>query len=250
MAFSFGSGATHKLDNTTGRATLMTATARTVYARIVVNSASSAARDILNFTSPGVLWHGYFGFGTGGTNVLNWGYEDDGFGFHTLSWTTGFAAGSEHVVVGTYDGANLKIYADTDGVAKATQATTSTPIGGSSPTLLVGNHPSSTTQSFDGLIKELAWFSYALPPGLIMRLGAGDSPLLLPIRPLAYWDFRKDGRDRGRAALHLTASGATLVPHAGVRYSIPRQQWVNRVEAVAAGGATRVVNRQIMIGVG
>lgn len=159
----------------------------TIMALVELNSANTTSRVLFehkgNGANPSDI---YFDLNTAGTNVLEFGFNNFANGFPTTSWTTGWAAGSEHLAFGIWDGTTQRIYADGDPNFKATGTPGSTPGGTWIPQFLnIGNAISSSTRTWDGLIYEILVWNRALTVQERMMLWADPYCLFRP-RPFPY----------------------------------------------------------------
>lgn len=217
MAYSFGAANTDKIVAGTGL-TLWTNHC-SVFVRFTINAANATKRELLNYVTPGGAfdWQLFFDFGTGATNQVTFGYRDTTPAYHIATWTSGFTAGSTHTLVGTIDttlgSANVKIYADTDATAKATQTGTVAPIAASAPQWWMGNHQDDTTDSLDGILYEVAyWPTTTLTGANAAALGAANAAGIT--LPAYYWGFGSDAGDMF-GSKPGTVTGAALTSHSG-----------------------------------
>lgn len=161
-----------------------------VAARFLITSANATARYVANFN--GNLQNWTLNFDTGGTNRVSFGFDVSVGTAPRVTWTSGFAAGEIHTLVGTYDFTALKVYADADATPKATAAETRVP-GSDTGNIdfMIGNFFEGASNSFDGVIYQLAYWPDAVLSGQdAARFGLGYAPDMLSRRPWLYYDFK------------------------------------------------------------
>jgi hypothetical protein len=212
MGYSFGASANHKLN---GGALTRATTASSAAFRFKINAANTAVRTVGIYEDAGSsTWNYRLRFSTGTTNQITYMFSRDGGGNTTLlTWTTGFAAGTTHTIVTTYDGANMRIYADTDSTAKVSQAETGTPLTTGSLAFFMGGNAASGVNSLDGVMYETAWWpTTTLTGAQAAQFGAGFTADMLRPLPSNHWLLIGDAVDHiGGVAASVT--GATLVAH-------------------------------------
>lgn len=183
--------------------------------QILTNKAGSASGDRDQ----------WFEFNSSGTNRLAFGFRGPGDGdFPQAEWNSSFTAGSTHFVAGTYDGSNLRIYADTDSTAKATHATSGNPLTGGTPNVRIGNDIADG-RVFDGSICEFAIWNRALSGTECSILGKGFSSLFILNGLTAYLPLVRHtndiiGKNNG------TVTGASIFSHPRIIY--PTQQQIRK----------------------
>lgn len=160
-----------------------------VAARFLITSANATRRYIACLIGANTNWALYFE--TTGTNRAFFQFATGGVNTN-VQWTSGFGAGTLHTLVGTYDLANLQLYADTDPTPKATQAETRLQDTGSSQ-FNIGQFFVTDTSSLDGVLYELAfWPTKCLSGQDAARFGLGYSADMLSVRPAVYFNFKTD----------------------------------------------------------
>lgn len=219
MSYQFDPGTT---DHLAGAAQLtQTSLNRTLYVKFRVDSANATRRFLVASTdTTGTFLGAFLELHSSGTNVVRFGFSTGGStSFPAVTWTSGFAAGSDHILIITYDGANIIIYADSDTTAKASLGETGTPDNsGGTPALYIGNFTASSTLSWDGLIYEVAyWDGTVLGSSDRTVLGGGGAPTDCSVQPTHYWPFTADATDAA-GNLDLTVNGATLVDEAAPQF--------------------------------
>lgn len=217
MAYSFGVGTTDKVEINSGLS--VSSRDRTMYARVKLNSVNTSQREIAAAynSSTGATYAFFFDTFSGVVNNnIRFGFSTGGgVSFPVLNWTSGFSAGSEHILIATYDGAQLALYADADATAKATTAETGTPDVPTSLQMRIGNALSPNTASWDGIIYEVAyWDGTALDSSDRAVLQGGGTPLETAVVPTHFWSFDVDASDDVGAA-DGTVTGATFVSEGG-----------------------------------
>jgi len=210
MGYSFGAGGTNNL----APASIVETAQRTLFVRVRPNAANTTRREIftaLNTTD--FQFHVFACFDTFGTNRFVFGFTaNNGADLRVTGWDTGFSAGTDHYLFGVYDQSTLAIYADQDTSAKATNSFSDTPdVGGMA--LRIGNHAFDTSQSWDGVIYEVAWYDVALTSDERQLLGMGYSPLFLNRMPVMYWPFR-DNAQEIIGQVSTTVTGASFAAEA------------------------------------
>ncbi len=210
MAYLFGAANTDGIDCGTA---VTTGATFSVFVRVKVTAANTVYRALATYanSTTGVEYQMFLAFGAGTTNIVTFGFGAAGT-YPAATWTSGFTAGSTHTLVGTYDGANLRIYADTDATAKVTQATTLTPDSTSIRFQIGQDQGFGNNKSADSTLYEVGWW-----PGTVLTgaqaagMGAGTAP---PTSPSDYWPLVSDalaftGGHNG------TVTGASVVAHSG-----------------------------------
>lgn len=215
MGYLFGATVTDNIacGTTVSRAT----TASSAAVRFKVTSANTSIRRLIRFVDAGNTSINYnLGFSSGATNQANFAFVRDAGGTASLSWTSGFTAGTIHTLVTTYDGATMSLYADTDASAKATVAETGVPFSTGTLSFGIGNAPGAISNtSADSTIYEVAWWPTTLLTGAqAAAFGAGfDATMLGATWPTNHW--RLIGNPNDHIGLkHGTVTGATLAAHA------------------------------------
>jgi hypothetical protein len=215
MAYRFGAGGTDKIRTGTG---IVLASTWSISARLTIAAANATDRVIAAVAPPAGSATCQFYFSSSGTNVLRlFMTTGGGTAFPLVDWTSGFTAGSHHVVVGTYDGSNLRLYADVDATAKATQAASGPPDQDAGTFVTLGNDSGATTASLDGILYEVGWW-----PGVVLTgaqsalLGDRGRPYGTEVTgvptPTEYWGLITDANaDIG--GHHGTVTGAVRVGH-------------------------------------
>ena len=211
MAYLFGAANSDRIDCGTS---VTTASTFSIFVRFKVTAANTVYRALATFanSTTGVEYQMFLAFGAGTTNILTFGFGHGGI-YPALNWTSGFTAGSTHTLVGTYDGANLKLYADTDATPKATLAETNTPDTTSIRFQIGQDMGYGNDKSADSTIYEVGWW-----PGTVLTgaqaaaIGAATAPVIAPTN---YWPLVSDavatfGGQNG------TVTGASVVAHAGI----------------------------------
>lgn len=225
MGLNFAASTTNRLDCGTN---VPTSTNRTFVCWINPNAANTANRAILEFSdASAAAEHAYLSFGSGGTNFVQWGFQSTLNNYLTATWTSGFTAGTWHLLVCTYDGATLKIYADSDATPKATLSTSEIPTTTAGEIFMIGNVPfSSNNRPADCIIGECAWFTSVLGSTDIASLASGVSPQNLTVTPAAYWRM-KGANYASNVIGNLstgntgTITGASVSTHPTITYASP-----------------------------
>jgi hypothetical protein len=212
MAYHFGSAVTDNIDM--GTAVAKHTTAFSVYARFALAQVNGNNRMIACYHD-GVSQAIFYLFATNslGNNSVAFGISTGGgTTFPGAHWLSGFGVGEIHTCVGTYDGANIKLYADTDATAKVIQPETGTADSVAGQHFMIGNQPSASI-SADGNIYEIGWW-----PGTVLtgaqaaQLGAG-SAAGIPL-PTEYWPLI-DSPNALYGGHNGTVTGAFVVTHVG-----------------------------------
>jgi hypothetical protein len=228
-AYLFGAGNSNRIEvgtlNTTG--VLGVGGKCSLAIRFNVTSAN-AARRVLFYAgnAGGTIITCLLDFFTGATNqirVLN--TSANGSLFPAVAWTSGFTAGSTHVVVVTYDGADWRIYADGDATAKATghaffDASYTGPGDESTAGSAIGGLPTGagTNLSADSTIYEVAWYPGVVLTGAQAAAHAnGTQMAATAFVPTNYWGFLGNANDI-YAANNGTVTGASLVSGSGTNW--------------------------------
>lgn len=248
MAYSFGSAVTHNID--CGASVARWTTAASCAVRFTINAANTNVRRLVRFVdSTNTNSNIIFGFSSGATNQVSLAFVRDGGGTASATWTSGFGAGTTHTLVGTYDGANLRIYADTDATAKATVAETGTPFSTGTLNFGIGNSPGGTSSnSLDGTIYEVAWWPTTTLTGAQAAVfGDGfDATMLGATWPANHWRLIGDANDH-IGLKHGTVTGASSVAH-NVKLYLPTRPigYAGAVSTFVAG----IGGRRTLAGLG
>lgn len=129
---------------------------------VKINSSNTVKRTFMeikgNGGTPTDIW---FELNTGGTNRVGFGYYD-GSSWFEAAWVSGFAAGSTHLIIGVWDKATQRIYADGDPNYKATNSITNPPAGTAFPEFSAIGNGISQTSSFEGNIYATRIWNRAL----------------------------------------------------------------------------------------
>jgi hypothetical protein len=209
MAYSFGSGNTNIISYATGLN--IGFSAFSISAVIKPNSANTANRQIVELfgASGSDIW---FMFDSSGTNRVAFGFGLTGGTYPEVKWTSGFGAGTEHVLIAVYDGSTQRIYADTDATHKATNSASGNLISATATGDFIGNVNVGGTRSWDGTLAEVAIWDRALTEAERLALGNRFSPRFFPRGLVRYAPLIRASHDLagGRAG---TVTGATVVPH-------------------------------------
>lgn len=182
-----------------------------ISANITVDAESTARRQIFSQNDADAETDIYFEFKAGTTNRLTFGYADTSSGFPDAEWTTGFTAGSSHIVVGTWDGTTQSIYADGDPTAKATNNPSNTTPRVNAASIRIGNSRANTN-GFEGKISEVGVWNRGLTSAETVLLGKGFSPLLIPNGLIRYWRLVQNANEL-RQGLNGTVTGAVVSDH-------------------------------------
>ena len=216
MGYSFGaSQTTHKIN--CGTAVARATTSSSCAVRFKINAANSTFRVAVRFTDSGESNLNYgLRFNNAATNQISFQFLRDGGGSAASTWTTGFGAGTTHTLVTTYDGANMRIYADTDATAKVTTAETGTPLTTGTLSFMLGNGHTASN-SLDGTLYEVAWWPTTVLTGAqAAQFGAGFTADMLRPLPSNHWllmDSISGVTTDHIGAQHGTVTGASLVAH-------------------------------------
>jgi hypothetical protein len=219
------------------------ATNRTVYARFLWGGGGGAFSSVLTqqgTTGGSPSYEMYLQMEN--TDNAAFGFARSGGGLAQVTWTSGWTSGVEHALIGTYDGSNLRIYADTDATAKATQAETDTAVS-TDAHVIIGNDLVLGNFSFGDPIYEVARFNEVISQASRLALGAGFSPLCLPEKPVWYFDLIRGAQCR-MTGITGTVTGATVVPHTRIYYPAAARM-VTRTPAAAAAA-----RRRMLVGMG
>ena len=192
MAYNFGSVTTDKID--CGAIPQPTSGSFSLSVRVRPKAANTSRRYwtvYANAAGTTFLW--YLGFTGSGTNRIEFGFKDGVAGFPNATWTSGFGANEEHLVIAVFDDAanTLSIYADGDAAAKVTTSSVTTNLAAGTATMVIGNNPAATTESADADICDMCyWYGRALSVADRMALYDGTPPPDLVCPPTRYWPLR------------------------------------------------------------
>ena len=217
MAYLFPAGAvTDKIDCGTG--VTNGGVNMSLAIRFRPTAANTTIRYLVQLTDS-TDWNFLLQFGSAGTNVVSWGFTT-GAATPAVSWTTGFGAGELHTLVGTYDGANLLLYADTDSTAKATLAETRTPDTGTL-TFVIGNRPATNNCAASTIYEVAFWPTVTLTGTQAAFFGGGYDAAYL-FAPF-HWRLLTTPNAR-RGGQHGAITGLTRVTH-DARILYPPELW-------------------------
>jgi hypothetical protein len=242
VGYSFGaSQSTHKIN--CGTAVTRFGLASSWAARFKINAANTTFRALTRFVDSGET-NLNFGmrFNNSATNQISFQFLRDGGGTAAATWTTGFGAGSTHTLVATYDGANMRIYADTDSAAKATVAETGTPLTTGTLSFMLGNGHTSST-SLDGTLYEIAWWPTTVLTGAqAAQFGAGFTADMLRPLPSNHWMLMDN--ISGTTIDHIgnvvgTVTGASLVAHTPIYMPTSPRPFAAAVSTFTLGTGSR-----------
>lgn len=212
MAYSFQApGNADVIDMGTG---VTLATTFSVFVRWKWTRSTTDYRYLLLLTSGAGQYNFWMDAPDSLTNGVGFGFGEGGDFTGYVTWDAGIAADVIHAACCTYDGANLRIYADGDSTAKATLAETGTPDQGGTQHFRIGND---LVDSFclDGTCYEVAWWPGTVLNGTDAAAITAATPdatgVALPSNyyPLIADPYDMFGDDNG------VNSGAGLVAHAG-----------------------------------
>jgi hypothetical protein len=216
MAYRFGSAGTNTIDyGATDFVNGGGTGSYSIFARVLVNSASTAERLIVSQRGAAGIGETWFGFGTGATNQLTFGINTDGgTNFYESAWTSGWLAGTVHSAIGTYEGVSeaLNIYADGDPTTKNSASIVGNRLAFNAPSVFtIGNKgQSGATVSFDGTICEVGIWYQVLTLEERTRLFRFNCPLAVPGGLRHYWSLRSANPYDERTWAAGTITGATL----------------------------------------
>jgi hypothetical protein len=220
MAYLFGTGTA---DHIVVSGLTPWTTRMTVFARFSLAAVTTTQRQIWSVAgSIGTV----LDFAPGATNQVRFAYQDAAGVTQAVTWTSGFAAGVIHTLVGTIDltlsSDQVKLYADEDPTPKAALTSPLGPLTAATAYRLGGDGGAA---SLDGILYEVAyWADSALSGASAAQLGAPDARV--DGMPSAYWTLVNDARARwpNFGGPDGTVIGATLVAHAGTnRWPWPRR---------------------------
>lgn len=180
----------------------------------------TTGRSLFGTYSDGVrdIW---FETKSGGTNRIEIGFQlSDGSysGSYFAQWTSGFTAGSWHLLIYEWDGTTMSIYADTDTTAKASATPSLGPLNTGGTNTQIGANPSSSTRSADGDIAEVGIWSRTLSSGERLALGQAYAPSHFLRGLTNYWPLIRGATNRINASFNGTVTGATVSSHPRIIY--------------------------------
>lgn len=146
-ALRFASGSTNRIASGSGN---YYAGPYSVAVLFKMGSSGVKARQIFSYFGSGSpLRDNWLEFNTGGNNRIAWGHANSANNsFPQAQWDSNFETDSIHLVMGVFDGTNLRIYADGDIQYKAT-AVSGVTIGEGSGSFYIGNRISND-RALDG----------------------------------------------------------------------------------------------------
>lgn len=234
MGYLFGAGAVSDVIDC-GTA-IVKASTFSLFIRFKPTSSNATTRRLVEFRQPSAPFNAQaiIDFSPGGSQEITATFSTSG-SYHDLVWSSGFSAGTVHVLVATYDGSTHKLYADTDATAKASVSASGTPDADADQKFHIGNVPTIAAGA-DATIYEVGWWpGTALTGAQAAQLGIGyDAAFIVP-RPANHWRLIGHANDHV-GGKNGTVTGATLVAH-DARIFYPAAARARRFSTAAAASS-------------
>lgn len=201
-----------------------------------MTAADSSRRQIFSqIGSIGFKPDTFLEFTVGGTNVVGFGWRATDDTFPGVTWTSGFAAGTEHLLIAIWDGTTIWLYADQDPSAKASSTPGLSPKSYSGNTLStwLGNNSGATTRSMAGDLGEVTIYPWALNARERWEIQRDRNPHALPGASFYVPLDRPPVVNLARGAAIASITGGALAPH----FVLPTTRTRHHAKRAAAASA-------------